>query len=75
MRKTITAWYARGPKYPHGLTFTSLESLGPPVISISVAGTSAVFIPSTAMSATTASAGFLERVTLWAHHLITRGDG
>ena len=75
MRKTITAWYARGPKYPHGLTFTSLESLKPPVISIAVASASAVFILSTTRSATTDSAGFLELATLWAHHLIAGGDG
>ena len=46
------------------LTFASLHALKPAVTSVSVAGTSAVLIPSTARSATADSAGFLERVTL-----------
>ena len=47
-----------------GLTFTGLHALKPPVSNVSVAGTSAVLVPSTARSATTASAGFLERAAL-----------
>ena len=39
-----------------GLTLTGLESLKPPVTSVSVAATAAVLKPSTARSATTASA-------------------
>ena len=58
-----------------GLTFAGLESLKPPVTSVPVANTAAVFIPSTARSATTDSAGFPERAALWTHHLIGRGDG
>ena len=57
-----------------GLTFAGLDALKPTVISVSVAGASAAFIPSTARSTTTDPTGFLERVTLWAHHLIGRGD-
>ena len=38
------------------LTFAGIYALGPPVISIGFAGTSAVLIPSTARSATTGSA-------------------
>ena len=57
------------------LTFAGLHALRPAVINIPVAGTPAVLVPGTTRSATTASAGFLERVTLWANHLITRGDG
>ena len=56
------------------LTFAGLHALKPPVISVSVAGTSAVFIPSPTRSATTGSAGFLEHATLWARHLIASGD-
>ena len=56
-----------------GLTFAGLRALGPPVVSVSV--TSAVLVPSTTRSATTGSAGFLERATLWACHPIARGDG
>ena len=56
-----------------GLTFAGLRALGPPVVSVSV--TSAVLVPSSARSATTDSAGFLERSTLWARHLTARGDG
>ena len=58
-----------------GLTFACLDALRPLVISVSVANTSTIFIPSTARSATADSAGFLERVALWAHcHLIGRCD-
>ena len=45
--------------YLHGvsvaLTFAGLDALRPPVISVSVAGTPAILIPSTVMSATTDS--------------------
>ena len=57
------------------LTFAGLDALKPPVISASVAGTSAAMIPSTARSATTDSTGFLEHATFWAHYVIGRGDG
>ena len=74
----ITAWYARRCIYLHGvslgLTFAGLATLRPSVISVSVVGTSTIFKPSTARSATAHSAGFLERAALWAHHLIGRGD-
>ena len=53
------------------LTFAGLHALRPPVISVSVP---TILIPSTARSATTDSAGFLERATLCADHLIGRGD-
>ena len=46
------------------LTFASLHALKPPVINVSVASTSTVLKPSTARSATTDSAGFLERAAL-----------
>ena len=53
-----------------GLTFAGLHALKPPVISVSVASTSAVLIPSTARSATTDNSGFLELAALWARHRI-----
>ena len=53
---------------PEKLTFAGRHALKPPVINIFVAGTSAVVKPSTTRSATTASAGFLERAALWARH-------
>ena len=56
------------------LTFACLHTLVPPVTGVRVATTAAVFIPSAARSTTTDSTGFLERVTLWAHYLIGRGD-
>ena len=37
---------------------------------VSVSVTSAVLVPSAARSATTGSAGFLERAALWARHLV-----
>ena len=43
------------------LTFARLHALKPAVVSVSVVGTSAVLIPSTARSTTTDSAGFRER--------------
>ena len=52
-----------------GLTFAGLDALVPPVISVSVAGTSTILIPSTTRSATTDPAGFLECATHCAHHL------
>ena len=45
------------------------------MIRVSVAGTSAFFIPSTVRSTTTDSTGFLERAALWAHYLVDGGDG
>ena len=53
------------------LTFAGLHALKPAVISVPVASTSAVLKPSTARSATTLSAGFLERATLSARHRIS----
>ena len=52
------------------LTFTlaGLHALKPPVINVSVAGTSAVLGPSTARSAATDSTGFPERAALRARH-------
>ena len=70
----VAAWGAKGSIYMRGLTFAGLGALKPPVIGVSVAGASAVFIPSTPRSTTADSTGFLERVTLWAHYLIGRGD-
>ena len=56
------------------LTFAGLHAFRPPVIDIFVANSSTLFEPSASRSATTDSTGFLERVTLWAHHLIGRSD-
>ena len=55
------------------LTFADLHAFKPAVIDVSVADTSAVLVPSTARSATTDSAGFLERATLWARHHVSDG--
>ena len=52
------------------LTFAGLHAVKPPVISVSVTGTSAVLKPRTARSAAADSAGFLERAALWALHRI-----
>ena len=52
------------------LTFTRLDALKPPVISVSVTGTSAVLKPRTARSAAADSAGFLERAALQARHRV-----
>ena len=62
---------------PISLTFADLQALKPVVINVSVANTSTVLKPSTARSATTNFAGFLEYPTLWARHRIgnRRGDG
>ena len=57
------------------LTFARLHALRPTVIHVSVAGTSAGFKPSTARSATTESAGLLERPALWTHHRISDPRG
>ena len=58
-----------------GFTFADLQAFKPSVFHIP--GTSAVMKPSTARSATTFSAGFLERTALRAHHGIGDrwGDG
>ena len=58
-----------------GLTFTSLNAVKPPVLSVSVAGTSTMLVPSTARSATADSTGFIERATLRTRYPIARGDG
>ena len=47
------------------LTFASLYTFEPPVIHVSVSGTSTLLKPGTARSATTDSAGCLERAALW----------
>ena len=57
------------------LTFAGFHSLKPRVISVSVAGTSAVLEPSTARSATTDSAGLLEFAALRALHLMSNQRG
>ena len=57
------------------LTFASLDALKPPVISVSVAHTPTILIPSTARSATAGSTRSLERGALWTRDLIDRGDG
>ena len=49
------------------LTCTGRHALKPRVINIFVAGTSAALKPSTARSAATASAGFLERAASGTH--------
>ena len=51
-----------------GLTFAGRHALKPFVTNIFVAGTSAVLKPSTARSATTVSAGFLERAAFGTCH-------
>ena len=57
------------------LTFASLDAFKPPVISVSVAHTSTILIPSTARSATAGSTRSLERGALWTRHLVNSGDG
>ena len=42
------------------------------MINVFVVRSSAVLIPSTAGSATTGSAGFLERTALWTRHLVDK---
>ena len=56
------------------LTYASRNALEPPVINVSVARTSTILKPSTARSATTDSAGFRKRATLWAIHRIGDAD-
>ena len=53
------------------LTFAGIHALKPFVINISVAFTSARFIPGTTRSATADSAGFLEYAALSTRHRIT----
>ena len=53
------------------LTFAGRHALKPLVINIVVEGTSTVLKPSTTRSATTLSAGFLERATFGAPHRFT----
>ena len=61
---------------PLELTFACFHALDPSVFHISVTFTSTMREPSTAWSATTDSAGFLERTTPWARHRMTdRGGG
>ena len=57
------------------LTFAGLHALRPPVINVSVVDSSAVLEPSTARSATTGSAGFLECTALWAGQRISDRQG
>ena len=59
------------------LTFAGRHTLKPLVVNIFVAGTSAVLKPTTARSATTVSAGFLERAASRARHRFSnrRHDG
>ena len=59
------------------LTLAGLHALKPAVISVSAVGASALLIPSTGRSATTDSAGFLERATFGARHRFSDrcGDG
>ena len=54
-------------------TFASHRAVGPPVINVPVADTSTILKPSTTRSATTDSAGFLERAASWAHHRTSDG--
>ena len=58
-----------------GLTFTGFDALKPSVISVSVAGSSTILVPSTARSTATGSAGFIKSAAFWARHLSARGDG
>ena len=53
------------------LTLAGLHAFKPPVINVSVAGTPTVLKPSTARSATTDSAGFLEGAALWARQHVS----
>ena len=50
------------------LTFAGRHALEPLAMNVFISGTSAVFKPSTARSATTVSAGFRERATPGARH-------
>ena len=53
------------------LTFAGFHALKPSVISVFVAGSPTVPKPSTARSAATDSAGFLERAAFWARHRVS----
>ena len=53
------------------LTFAGFHALKPPVVNVFVACTSAVLKPSTARSATTVSAGFLEFAAFGARHRVS----
>ena len=53
-----------------GLTFADFDALKPFVLHVFVTGPSTLLKPSTAGSAATDSAGFLERATLWTPHRI-----
>ena len=53
------------------LTFAGLHAFRPRVINISVANSSTVLEPTAARSATTDSAGFMERAALWACYLLS----
>ena len=57
------------------LTFASRHALKPLVISVFVAGTSAVSIPIAARSATTIFAGFLKSATFGARRRFSGGQG
>ena len=47
------------------LTYAGLHALRPSVFHVSVPGSSALLVPSTARSATTDSSGFLKRAARW----------
>ena len=49
-------------------TFAGLSAVKPRVVNVSVSRTSATLVPSSDRSATTDSAGFRERATLWELH-------
>ena len=68
LREGLSTWISLA------LTFAGLYAFKPPVISVPVADTSTVLVPSTARSAATGSAGFRKRAALWARHFIGRGD-
>ena len=51
LREDLSTW-----SVSFGLTFAGLDALKPTVISVSVAGTSTILMPSTARSATTGPA-------------------
>ena len=57
------------------LTFARLHTVRPHVINFFVACTSTVLKPSTARSATAASAGFLEHAAFGARHRFSDGGG
>ena len=59
-------------RHGHERTCAGLDALGPCVIKLRVAGISALFDPSTAGSATTAFAGFLDCAALGTRTRISR---